>query len=79
MKFCKDCKHVRPAEGYRELNRFARCFAPQNTMRSPVTGEAVAVSSTREYCAMQRSANDGTHCGPEGAWFEPREEVKAAA
>lgn len=69
MKFCKDCKHIAGVQG--DNYEFAHCEAPQNLTRDPVAGGMVAKHYT--YCSIVRKEGVG-RCGPDAAWFEPRED-----
>jgi hypothetical protein len=66
LKLCKDCKHFQGVAAARE------CTASQNEKRSPDYvngGEIIDYTWFVARFARQSSA----HCGPDAAWFEPRE------
>lgn len=70
MKFCKDCRYVRPFVRkflwFTVINDMdvARCLHPNANRTDAVTGE-----SDPKFCSAVRIHG----CGEEGHWFEPKE------
>ncbi len=62
MKFCKDCKSIMPdgdSPAKCQNHRLSQC---------PVTGKLIY-----NYCFELRRWNN--HCGPEGRWWEAKDET----
>jgi len=78
--YCEDCKFCAAPEGM----KFAKCHAPQNVLSS--SGDDLVSRSLEkktqwriEYCSSHRG-NIGTQiCGPDAAWFEPKDVEQVAA
>lgn len=69
-KFCVNCKH------YREGSLIEMCYHKKNAAVSLVTGKA----NPKNSADFLRGTYPGAHfevCGPDGAWFEPREQGAA--
>jgi hypothetical protein len=69
--FCRDCKHIRPANFLtywgRDRMAYARCHCPRQ-----VSGYGLIDPSLEKgaFCAITRA--DETKCGASAAWFEPK-------
>lgn len=68
MKYCKDCKHFRPAVGGLNETEYAKCR--YNLAVSPVTGRAEIKTQTSEFCITLRQSKAQADCGCEARFFE---------
>jgi hypothetical protein len=65
-KFCKNCKHFKKS--------FEECHHPKNIFKDPLYGVDTTERSARVLRTDFGFPGGDDMCGPEGHWFEPKED-----
>jgi len=85
IKYCSDCKYARPSYRFKNLLnlwswRWADCRHPESgytegLINNPLVHKNMKTLVMYTSCTIMRARCNEDRCGPEGKWFEKKENV----